>query len=213
MAKVLIIGASRGIGLEAAKAALKAGHAVRALARSAQTIPVTDDRLEKFSGDALDPETVRRALDGVDVVVQSIGVAPGPEALVRPTRLFSEATRVLVAAMEESPVKRLICVTGYGAGDSGDHESFLFNAAFRLLLGRVYADKDLQERIVRRSRLDWEIVRPTILTNGPRTGAYRVLVEPRDWRCGFISRADVGDFLAKEIAAHAYPRKTPTLTN
>ena len=51
----------------------------------------------------------------------------------------------------------------------------LYNTALCLFLGRVYADKDLQESIIRRSRLDWTIVRPTILTNGPRTGAYRVL--------------------------------------
>jgi uncharacterized protein YbjT (DUF2867 family) len=68
-----------------------------------------------------------------------------------------------------------------------------------LFLGRVYADKDVQERIIRKSRLDWTIVRPTILTNGPHTGAYRVLVDPNDWTSGFISRADVADFLVKQI--------------
>src|SRR5262249_46209469 len=61
-----------------------------------------------------------------------------------------------------------------------------------LILRRIYADKDAQEWIIRRSRLDWTIVRPTILTDGRRTGAYRVLVDARDWRSGFISRADVG---------------------
>jgi hypothetical protein len=59
---------------------------------------------------------------------------------------------------------------------------------FLLLLGRVYDDKDVQERIVRRSKLDWVIVRPVILTDGPKTNAYRALVDPRGWTCGFISR-------------------------
>jgi hypothetical protein len=62
--------------------------------------------------------------------------------------------------------------------------------AFHLLLGRVYDDKDVQERIVRNSKLDWVIVRPVILTDGLKTNAYRALVDPRDWTCGFISRAD-----------------------
>src|SRR5262249_17528756 len=54
------------------------------------------------------------------------------------------------------------------------------------LLGRVYDDKDVQEWIVRRSKLDWVIARPVILTDGPKTDAYRALVDPCDWTCGFI---------------------------
>jgi uncharacterized protein YbjT (DUF2867 family) len=106
----------------------------------------------------------------------------------------------------------LICVTGFGAGDSRGRGGLLYNAAFCLLLGRVYADKDVQERIIRRSRLDWTIVRPTILTNEPRTGPYRVLVHPRDWSSGFISRTDVADFLVKQINDASLIHKTPALT-
>ena len=125
MATVLIIGASRGIGLETVKAALHAGHSVRALARSARRIPVDHPKLEKMVGDALQVPTVKRALTGVDVVIQSLGISAGPENIFNPTRLFSIATRVLVAAMEEAQVKRLICVTGFGAGDSRGRGGFL----------------------------------------------------------------------------------------
>ena len=82
---------------------------------------------------------------------------------------------------------------------------------FPLLLKRVYDDKDVAEQIVRASGLDWTIVRPGGLTNGPATGRYRVLVEPPSWRAGMISRADVADFLAKQVADTAYVGKTPEL--
>jgi putative NADH-flavin reductase len=164
VARVLIIGASRGIGLETVKAALEAGHSVRALARSARRIPIGRRKLQKLAGDALEMATVKRALTGIDVVVQSLGVSAGPEIILKPTRLFSKATQVLVTAMQEARVKRLICVTGFGAGDSYGSGGFLYNVAFHLLLGRIYDDKDVQERIVRRSKLDWVIVRPVILT-------------------------------------------------
>jgi putative NADH-flavin reductase len=213
VATVLIIGASRGIGLEAVKAALEAGHSVRALARSALRIRVEHAKLEKMAGDALQMATVKRALSRVDVVIQSLGVSAGPEIIFEPTRLFSKATRVLVTAMEEAQVKRLICVTGFGAGDSRGHGGLLYNAAFHLVLGRLYDDKDVQERIVRRSKLDWVIVRPVILTEGPKTNAYRALVDPRDWACGFISRADVANFLIKQIDEDAFLHKTPVLMN
>jgi putative NADH-flavin reductase len=213
VATVLIIGASRGIGLETVKAALKAGHSVRALARSARRIPVDHPKLKKMAGDALEMATVKRALTGIDVVTQSLGVSAGPEVIFKPVQLFSKATRVLVTAMEKAQVKRLICVTGFGAGDSRGHGGCLYNAAVHLLLGRVYDDKDVQERIVRRSKLDWVIVRPVILTDGPKTNAYRALVDPRDWTCGFISRADVADFLVKQIDDDAFLHKTPVLTS
>jgi putative NADH-flavin reductase len=213
VATVLIIGASRGIGLETVKAALKAGHSVRALARSARRIRVDHPKLEKMAGDALEMTTVKRALTGVDVVIQSLGVSVGPEIILKPTRLFSKATRVLVTAMEEAHVERLICVTGFGAGDSLGRGGFLCSAAFHLLLGRVYEDKDVQERIIRSSKLDWIIVRPVILTNGPKTNAYRALVNPRRWTWGFISRADVADFLVKQIDDDAFLHKTPVLTS
>ena len=213
MATVLIIGASRGIGLETVRAALEARHSVRALARSARRIPVDHPKLERMAGDALEMATVKRALTGVDVVIQSLGVSAGPEIILKPTRFFSKATRVLVTAMEEAQVKRLICVTGFGAGDSRCRGGFLYNAVFHLLLGRVYDDKNVQERIVRRSKLDWVIVRPVILTNGPKTNAYRALADPRRWTCGFISRADVADFLVKQIDDDAFLHKTPVLTS
>jgi len=213
MATVLIIGASRGIGLEAVKAALEAGHSVRALARSARRIRLDHSKLEKMAGDALEMATVKRALTGVDVVIQSLGVAAGLESMLKPTRFFSKATRLLVTAMEETQVKRLISVTGFGAGDSRDRGGFLYNVVLHLLLGRVYDDKDVQERIVRRSKLGWVIVRPVILTDGPKTNAYRALVDPRDWTCGFISRADVADFLVKQIDDDALLHKTPVLTS
>jgi uncharacterized protein YbjT (DUF2867 family) len=81
-----------------------------------------------------------------------------------------------------------------------------------LFLGRIYADKDAQEWIIRQSRLDWTIVRPTVLTTGPRTRAYRVLVDARDWRSGFISRADVADFLVQQINDASLVRKSPVLS-
>jgi putative NADH-flavin reductase len=155
--------------------------------------------------------TVKRALTGVDVVIQSLGVETGLETILQPTRFFSKATRVLVTAMEEAKVKRLICVTGFGAGDSRGHGGLLYNAAFHLLLGRVYDDKDVQERIVRTSKLNWVIVRPVILTDGPKTNTYRALVDPRGWTCGFISRADVADFLVKQIDDDAFLHKTLVL--
>ncbi|NJL07676.1 MAG: NAD(P)H-binding protein [Methylacidiphilales bacterium] len=209
MARVLIIGASRGIGLEAVRQALDAGHAVRAFARSADRIDLSRPALEKVSGDALSRDDVAVAVRGVDVVIQVLGV--GVAELFRPVRLFSDATRILIAAMAEAGVKRLIAVTGYGAGESHDSMNLLQRLPFRLLLGRAYDDKDVQERLIRASALDWTIVRPGMLTNGERSGRYQVLLAPSKWRNGAISRADVADFLVRQIEDRTCLRAAPVL--
>jgi len=81
------------------------------------------ERLEKIRGDALKTQDVKASLIGVDVVMQTLGVGLGD--LFRPVDLFSDATRVLIAAMRTQAVKRLICVTGFGAGDSRESISCL----------------------------------------------------------------------------------------
>ena len=98
--KVLIIGASKGIGLATTKAALAAGYDIRAFARSAAAIILSDPRLEKVQGDATRQQDVEAALAGVDAVILTLGVGLGE--LIKPVHLFSDATRVLVAAMTEN---------------------------------------------------------------------------------------------------------------
>jgi putative NADH-flavin reductase len=126
-------------------------------------------------------------------------------------RLFSDATCILNQSKESARVKRLICVTGFGAGDSREHLPTLLSLPFELILGRVYANKAVQEMMIRRSALSWVIAQPGILTNGPRTGRYKFLDRRADWRSNTISRADVADFLVKQIEDDTYLGKTPAL--
>jgi uncharacterized protein YbjT (DUF2867 family) len=214
MANLLVIGASRGIGLETVRTALSRGYRVRALARSAAGIPIQDGGLAKISGDALDSDTVRTTLQDVDAVIQTLGVDFSPRLIFEGTTLFSASTRILVDAMKAQGVKRLITVTGLGAGDSRGHGGLVYDAViFPLLLKRVYDDKDVQEWIVRSSGLDWTIVRPGLLTNRPATGRYRVLTAPKDWQFGVITRADVADFLVRQVDDRALIGATPLLIN
>jgi uncharacterized protein YbjT (DUF2867 family) len=211
MANILVIGASRGIGFETVKCALEEGHRVRAFARSAEQISLDDPNLERFAGDATKAADVRRALTGMDAVIQTLGVKAGPEMVIRGTKLFSRATRVLVQAMQAEGVTRLVALTGFGTGDSRNQGGCLYNLGFNAVLGRVYDDKNVQEHLIRSSDLAWTIARPVILTDRPATHRYRVLLDPADWRSGTIARADVADFLVKQVASDEYLQKAPVL--
>jgi putative NADH-flavin reductase len=211
MARILVIGASKGIGLETVRAALAAGNDVRALARSADSIGLAHPKLEKVRGNALSDADVAAALDGVDVVMQTLGIGFGE--MFSPVQLFSAATRVLIAAMAARGVRRVICVTGFGAGASEASIGLLQRVPFQLVFGRAYKDKTLQENLLVQSSLDWTIVRPGVLTGGAYTGRYKVLDQPSQWRNGIIARADVADFLVKQIDNPASIRKSYVLVN
>lgn len=211
MHRILIIGASRGIGLEAVRRGLDGGHSIRAMARSADRIGLRHQQLETIAADASDPAAVRAALSGVGAVIHTVGVAPSIQRMLKPIDVFSKTTRVLVSEMKTARTDRLVAITGFGAGDSWAKLSSFESIPYRLFLGTAYDDKDRQEAIIRESGLDWLIVRPTILTNRRRSGRYRVLVEPQSWRNGLISRADVADFLIREAATPQLSRVAPAL--
>jgi len=212
LAKVVVIGASRGIGLEAVKCALEAGHAVRAFARQADAIALRHPNLETMNGDALSREDVAAAVAGVDAVIQTLGVDLRRATSPRPVKLFSRSTDILIEAMRAAGVGRLITVTGYGAGDSRVRQGSIESFFSRGVLGRAYDDKDRQELAIRHSDLDWVIARPVILTPGPRTGRYRVLTHPADWGPGCITRADVADFLVRQVDDDSHLHTTPVLS-
>jgi putative NADH-flavin reductase len=212
MAVVLVIGASRGIGLETVRCALAAGHRVRALARGATAIAIEHVQLERVAADALNRAAVTKALEGADAVIETLGAPRDIGTVLRGTRLFSAATRILVDAMRERGVRRLVAVTGLGAGDSRGHGGLLYDAiAFPLVLKRIYDDKDVQEQIIRSSGLDWTIVRPGLLRSGPATGRARALTDPKDWTGGSVTRADVADFLVREAFERRFAGQTPLL--
>ena len=148
-------------------------------------------------GNALRDSDVTAAVTGMNAVIQVLGVGLGD--LFRPVHLFSDATRILVAAMQAQGVKRLICVTGFGAGDSRASINCLQLLPFRFFFGRAYDDKDMQERLIKDSALDWTIARPGVLTNGSRTGRYKVLKEPSQGGMGLSHGQTSPAFLCSRL--------------
>jgi putative NADH-flavin reductase len=207
--KLLIIGASRGIGLQLVEQALQAGHAVTAFARHPQNIPRKHEGLRLVAGDILNGPQVQQAVAGQEAVCLTIGAG----VTWKPVTVFSQGTEHVLAAMAEHGVKRLVCVTGIGAGDSKGHGGLLYDRIFNpLLLKTIYADKNRQEDLIRASETEWTIVRPGFLTNGPLTRTYRVITDLKGVTAGKISRADVAHYMLNELVENRYLRQAILLT-
>ena len=207
--KVLILGATGGTGLELVKQAVAAGHDVTAFVRDPKKLTISDDSLKAVQGNILDVGSLERAVPGQDAVISALG-SPG----LGPSTELSDGTRNIIAVMERSNVKRLIFETTIGVGDSREHLSWFAKwFFFPLVIRNVVADKEIQERLIKESSLDWTIVRPGRLTNGTRTGRYREGDQINAEAPGrAISRADVAEFMLRQLTDDRYLHKTPAVS-
>ncbi|MGH8251382.1 MAG: NAD(P)-dependent oxidoreductase [Steroidobacteraceae bacterium] len=205
--KLAIFGSTGSVGRELVKQALEQGHEVTAFARDPAKLGIEHPRLRTVQGNAMDVTSVERAVRGQDAVLCALGA--GRKGQVR-----AEGTRNILRAMEATGVRRLICQSTLGAGDSHGNLNFFWKyVMFGLLLRTAYADHEEQEKYVERSSVDWTLVRPAALADGERTGEYRH---------GFgggvrnlqlkISRADVADFMLKQLTDDRYVHRTPGLS-
>jgi putative NADH-flavin reductase len=206
MGKIVVVGASRGIGAAVVAEALSRGHEVAALARR-QPAKVPP-KVTWLTGDARDGQLLDLALKDADAVVMSIGMG----FTRKPVHLFSDATEALIASMARNAVRRLVAVTGIGAGDTRGYGGFIYDRIILpKLMATIYRDKENQEDLIRATDLEWTIVRPGFLTNRKKTGRVQAMIHRVNYRRGTISRADVADFIMNAIEQGKFVRQSPLI--
>jgi putative NADH-flavin reductase len=203
--KIAVIGATGGIGQKVVEQALEKGHEVVAVMRNPQALALSGKRLEKRAADVTDAESVRKAIDGTEVVVSAIGT----NVVKQPTTLCTDGIANIISAMRELNVIRLIAV---GASGYVDHPrqtffvDFLQKYIVQKILRNIFDDLKRMEAVINESDLDWTIVRPPKLTNGKHTGKYRIEEEAVIGGLS-ISRADVADFIVNHLTDEKTFRK------
>ena len=204
---IIIFGATGSIGRHLVDQALSQGHNVTAFARDPARISVQHANLAKYAGDVLDPDAVSKAVAGHDAVLIALGAG-------RKGGIRSAGTKNVIDGMVQHGVKRLVCETTLGAGDSyGVLNFFWKRLMFGLLLRPAFADHQAQEIHIRDSGLDWVIVRPAAFTDGPATDDYQHGFAATERTLTFkISRADVAGFMLRQLADNTYLHRTPGLS-
>jgi len=207
--KLAIFGSTGGTGQQIVAQALKLGHAVTAFARSPEKLNQKHENLQAVKGDVMDFALVERTIQGQDAVLCALGLPP-----MKKTTLRANGTKNIIRAMEKTGVKRLVCQSALGVGDSSDIMPFHYKYLIvPLMLRHVFSDHEIQENYIKESQLDWIIARPGSLTNGERTGSYNhgFAVDSKTVTLK-ISRADVADFMLKQLTEDAYLYKTPGIS-
>lgn len=200
--RVVIFGASHGVGRETAVAALAAGHQVRGYARRPERAGIFHERFEPFPGDAQNAEQVAAAAEGQDAAIITLGLPTLKAMGFGKSRILSAGTRNVANAMR-SGGGRIILLTAIGTSESKDRLGLFYRFSLRGGLGWQFGEKDEQERLVSQSGLPFVIVRPTTLSNATRRGGARIDPERRYRMFTQVSRQEVADFLIEQLGEDA----------
>jgi putative NADH-flavin reductase len=203
--RVLVLGATGSVGRILVPMLVSRGCSVTVLVRDRGKL-AGDSAVRIFDGDAFDSAVVSRAAADQDVVVYALG-----SRRLGPTRFFSESTAVLLEAMQRHGVRRLVAITGVGAGDTKGHGGFLYDRILHPLFTRkIYEDKDRQEALIRRSSVEWIIVRPAPFRERRRPrGPLQAVVDVHNVTLRSITRAEVAAFIAEQLESDRFLRQTP----
>jgi putative NADH-flavin reductase len=208
--KVVIFGATGQTGRLLVERGVASGHVVTAFARDPARLNVPRGSVRVVQGDVLDSAAVDRAVAGQEAVLVALGTATRGSPPILP-----QGIRHILDAMERHGARRIVVLSAAGAlhDRAGSIVGSLGLMVARALLPGVYREHRAMLEELRTRNLDWIAVRPVILTNGPWTGRYRVVTDgiPRG---GYrVSRADVADFMIRQLTSDEFVRKMPAIAS
>lgn len=201
--RLVVFGATGGVGRELVAQALARGHELTAFVRDPGGLGVPHERLRRARGSVLDDTAVDGAVAGHEAVLCALG----SRSWIGRDTICSEGTRRIVAAMARHGIRRLVVCSSSGVGDSRNNIPWLG----RPLVSLVVSDKEIQEQVVRASDTDWILVRPTGLRDAPARGDIAVAL-PGPLPTRRIARADVAAFMLDQIASDTYLRRAPAIS-
>lgn len=206
--RLTVFAATGGIGRQILEQAVAAGHDVTAVVRNPAGLKL-DVRTVRADLAAADPAALESAVAGADAVLSGLGARSKSEAGVA-----WRGTQAITAAMKAAGVRRIVVVSAAPIGtvpsparpapprhDPGDgfFMRHLGAPLTRTALREHYADLARMEDVLRGSTLDWTVVRPPRLTDGPMTADYRTAFEQNLRRGVLVSRADVAHLMLRVL--------------
>ena len=191
---IIIFGATGNAGKHLVKQALEKGHEVTAFSRNAQSPGINHPQLKIWQGNVLSAVDVADSVKGKDVILCALGA--GRKGVVR-----SEGTLNIIKGMKKHGIKRLVCQTTLGCGDSkGNLDFFWKYIMFGWFLKAAFLDHELQEKYIIESNLDWTIVRPGAFTDGEITRKFKSGFSATDKNIKLkISKADLAYFMLNQV--------------
>jgi putative NADH-flavin reductase len=204
---ILVFGASGKTGRELVKTALAANHYVTAFVRNPAKLEVSHQNLKIIQGDIINSERVEQTVAGHDAVLSALGAA----SPFKYDYSIVEGIASIVKAMEQTKVRRLIYMSAINVKESRGNAGVIIKFLAPILLRTESAGHEAREKIIKQSDLDWTIVRPAALTNGPSKPYRRGENVKANGISATISRVDVADFMVQQLTDNTFLGKAPII--
>ena len=205
--KITIFGATSATGKQLVERSLKAGHEVTAFVRDASKLQITNDKLKVITGDALNSQQVENAVKGSDAILSTLG----PKG--KPMVMAAESTQNIVSAMEKHAVKRLVVISVAGVAVPQDQRKpNVVDKLLKFFLKDVFVDRENQLNILQSSQVEWVAVRLPRLTDDVGTGSVKVFFGSPSPSMK-VTRADVADFMLRQLTENEFLRQAPIIRN
>lgn len=212
--RIVVFGATGIVGKAVVNEALQKGHEVTVLTRNARKVTTRHEHLHIVEGNVADKNVVRTILKDQEAVIQTLGI--GGKGDGKPTSIVSEANKIIMTEMEQMNVKRLIAISVIGAGDSLTFLPWIYRKLvlplFMKWFQAVIDDKNRMEPMIKRSGLDWTIVRCTTVKERPATGKVNATLDGKGLKFS-ISAADMAVFIVKQLTDNSFLKQNPTISN
>ena len=210
--KIAIFGSTGFVGRVLINKALTAGYQVKTLVRYPEKLENIKDRIEIINGSVFDPRKVEAAIEGTMVVISTIGPHPGKPC---DPKLYEKAMQDIVRIMDKNGIKRYIHIGGAGH-EGGENENWTFNRRFlRLFLNlfnkQILVAKHLEWEVLKKSNLDWTLVRPPRIANEPASG--NISADGKMLNNLKISVEDLTNFILEQITSKEWIRKAPLVSS
>lgn len=204
--KIIVFGATGGVGKSVVKQAVDNGFEVTAFVRTPSKLEVTHENLNVVQGDAFNPAEVSAAIAGHDAVVSCLGSSQG----MKKSSELEEMVKNIVAGMQDHGVKRIVYTASAGIYQE------LPGVSGKLMMGMLknaLTDHRAAVDWIEAHGLTYTIVRPMGLTNGVFTGNYREAATGVPEKSKSIARADVAHFILKALNNAQYENSSIGIAN
>jgi putative NADH-flavin reductase len=210
--KITILGSTGFVGQVLIHKAVAEGYQIKTLARNPEKLEDIKDKIEIIHGSVFEPLAIEATIEGVEAVISTIGP---PQRNPGNPEQYEKAMKDIVSAMNKYGIKRYIHIGGAGHL-GGENENWTFKRRFlRLFLSlfskQILVAKHMEWEVLKKSNLDWTLVRPPRIANEAASG--NILADEKILKSLKISVGDLTDFILEQITSEKWIRKAPLVSS
>jgi len=211
--RIVLFGATGLTGNEILKQAIEDEHKVTVIVRNPNSIESEHPNLIVKEGDILKLQSFDDVIKDSDVVISAVGTGTSFSKARKPTTLYSEGFKNVVTAMRKHKINRFVALLSVGTIPD-PNEALIHKTMIRPMLKGTYDDMRRAESFLAECEdINWTGIRPLRLNNKPRTGKYRTAKDILPPKGVNISRADVAEFILKQMDSEDYIRGYVTIAD